>query len=241
MPSFSSEVYDATKEKPAEEQLSPYTGYLQKRAKAAQQWEGSGTAPAPRLSIADQLAAEKSYRSGEYGRREKAAQQQMGLAKSEDIRQGTVADRVRQALYNRERVQDAANTQQSQARRSFGQSMEEMQQQGKQTIQKQDFSTFQNAADRYDSLMAAYDKGVAEMGILDAARDNALKIADLDAYFARVGNDMDNAFKDWEATTKWDAEQALARLKSQAQGINGMIEGLFRGIGLVTARGMGYK
>jgi hypothetical protein len=236
MPSFSSEVYDSTKEKPTEEQLSPYTDYLQRRAKAAQQWEGSGTAPTPTTSIADQLAAEKGYRSGEYGRREKAATQQMGLAKAEDTRQGTVADRVRQALYNRENIQDKLETQQSQSQRTFGQGMEEMQQQAGQTIAKQDFSAYQNAGDRYDSLMAAYDKGTAEMGMLDAAKGNALKMADLDAYFARVGNDMDNAFKDWQATAQFDATQALSQLNSQASGIAAMIDGIMK-----IGGGVGYE
>jgi hypothetical protein len=228
MPAFSNEVYDSTKERPAEEQLSPYTDYLQRRAKAAQKREGSASAFAPRLSIADQIAAEKGYRSGEYGRREKAGQQQMNLAKAEDTRQGTVADRVRNALYNRERLGEQFDTQQSQAQRSLGQGFKEMQQQAGQQIAKQDFSAYQNAADRYDGLMAAYDKGVAEMGILDAARGNALRIADLDAYFARVGNDMDNAFKDWQATAQFDANEALAKINNESAGIAAIIDGLFK-------------
>jgi hypothetical protein len=241
MPAFSNEVYDSTKERPAEDQLNPYTDYLQRRAKAAQKREGSASAFAPRLSIADQIASENTYRSGEYGRREKAGQQQMNLAKAEDTRQGTVSDRVRNALYNRERLGEQFDTQQSQAQRSFGQGIEEMQQQAGQQIAKQDFSAYQNSADRYDSLMAAYDKGVAELGILDAARGNALRIADLDAYFARAGNDLDNAFKDWQATADMDYKAMMAELDNEVKGMSAMIDGLFKIGGIVTTDWLSNK
>jgi hypothetical protein len=165
----------------------------------------------------------------------------MNLAKAEDTRQGTVSDRVRNALYNRERLGEQFDTQQSQAQRSFGQGIEEMQQQAGQQIAKQDFSAYQNSADRYDSLMAAYDKGVAELGILDAARGNALRIADLDAYFARAGNDLDNAFKDWQATADMDYKTMMAELDNEVKGMSAMIDGLFKIGGIVTTDWLSNK
>ena len=235
MPAFSSEVYNAPKEKSAEENYAPYADYLRRRAEAAAKWEGSATAPAPQVSLADQIASTNQYRSGEYGRREQAVQQQANLAKAEDTRTGSVADRVREALYTRQKAQEGVATQQSQQDRTLGQQMREQNQKYGQGIAQQEFTAFKNAGDRYDGLMNAYKTGTAEMGLINAQREGSLELADLDRYFSILKTDLGNLLADIEQQGKIDLNEAIRLIEAKANSGAAIVNGL------TTLGGYGMK
>lgn len=227
MAALSSDVYASTKEQAADEKFSPYSDYLKKRASAALKYEGSPTAVLPTTSIADQLKADKTYRAGEYSRREKAGEQEANLAKSEDVRTGSVADRVRNALYDRQKAVQNVATQQSQMERTAEQRAREAQQDFGQKLAQQEYSSFSNATKRYDEIQDAYSKGIAEFQLLDAARSNSLQMADLDRYYTIVTNDIKNQITGMQAMAEADMQIALRKIENQAKGAASIIDGLF--------------
>jgi hypothetical protein len=224
MVAFSSEVYKNTAEQPTSD-LTDYTDYLKKRAKAAQKWEGSATGYVPQTSLADDLAAQDAYKSGEYNRRTGAAEQEMGLAKAEDTRTASVADRVKQALYDRTQAQQATDTASGQQTRTAYQGAQEAQQGYKQSLQKLDFTKYTNAADRYDSLKAAWDKGTAEFEILKANRAGALNIADLDRYYGMAMAEMMNELEKVKSFEQDSAEAIALKILNMAKGTASVVEG----------------
>jgi hypothetical protein len=230
MTAFSSDVYKATQEQPADTELDPYSDYLKKRSKAAQKWEGSATAYQPTTSLGEDLAAEDTYKAGEYKRRTGAAEQEMGLAKAEDTRSASVADRVKQALYDRGQTEQNITSKDLQQNRSAAQGTAGQLQQYGQATRQQDFTAYTNAADRYDAIKAANDKGILEYQILQANRNGALTIADLDRYFAVQKNELENLFKDVKATSDFDIEAFKAEILASAQNTGTVIEGLFSGL-----------
>ena len=229
MTAFSSDVYKSTEEQPVSD-LTNYTDYLKKRAKAAQEWEGSATAYKPQTSLADDLAAQDKYKSGEFARRTGAAGQEMDLAKAEDTRTASIADRVKQALYDRTQAQQAVETAGTQQNLTAYQQAQESQQGWEQATKKQNFTQYTNAADRYAAMKDAYTQGIAEYQILQANRDGALTIADLDRYYAVQKNKIDNAFKDTEALAKMNMEEFIQSLEIEARNNGTIIDGLFSGL-----------
>lgn len=234
MTSFASDVYKSTAEKSPDD-YDAYSKLLKDRANAAWKNEGSISGRfAPKTSLAEQGKAKDTYDTGEYNRRTAAVGQESKLAGAEDARIGSVADRVRDALYNRQQLQTGFETQQSQADRLYGQGVAELQQGASQKMKEQDFTAYKNAADRSDAMSKAYDDGILEMQILDANRTNGLKMADVERYWALEKNRFDNQTKDFQMMSEQDAKNALQAMQTQAQGGVAMLDALLKMTTTVT-------
>jgi len=224
--SFASDVYKSTAEKSPDERDS-YDKLLKDRAAAAWKSEGSISGNyAPKTSLSQQGKAQSTYDTGEYNRRVAAAGQEKNLATAEDNRIGSVADRVRDALYNRQQLQSGFETQQSQADRKYGQGIAELNQDFRQKNRALDFTSYRNAADRSDAMSKAFKDETLEMQILDANRSNSLKMADLERYYALEENRYNNEVKDWQTLTEYQMKMELASLSKQAEGMSSVLSGI---------------
>jgi hypothetical protein len=231
---FSTNVEESTKEKPLSEGFDPYADYLKKRSEAAQKWEGSATAYRPETSLADSTKAEDTYKSGEYNRRVGATKQQQQLSQAQDTRTSSIADRVKDALYNRQKAETDFATQSSQQDRTAGLSAQSQMQEYGQGIAKQDFTAYSNSADRYDAIKTAYNNGLAEQQILEANKNSVLKIADIEKFYALAKQDFDNMTADWSAMSDQQLKQSLEKIKSDASNWGSIITGLFESGGLLA-------
>lgn len=228
MTSFASDVYKSTEEKSPDDQVA-YDKLLKDRAAAAWKNEGSISGNyVPRTSLSDQLKAKNTAATGEYNRRVTAAGQEKNLASAEDTRIGSVSDRVRDALYNRQQTQTGFNTQQSQADRTYAQGISELNQGFNQKNKAIDFTAYKNAADRADAIDKAYQDGSIELQILDANRSNSLKMADLEQYYALDKNRFDNETKDWQTMSEQQMLQTLLNMQQQAAGGVAMLDALIK-------------
>lgn len=234
MVAFASQVYKSSGERPSD--VDNYNEYLKKRAAVAAKEAGGAAARAPMTTIADDINAANTARTGEYDRRVKGAGQEATLAKAEDTRSTDIASKVREALYNRNKTVSDADTAQYQQDKKYGQTTREQMQQFGQTINTQDFSANKNAADRYDMLTAAYTKGIAEVQMLNAAKDNALKMADISRYFELLKNDLTNQLATIQSNANLDIQTMLSSIDTKAANASGIINGIFKVIGLGVSK-----
>jgi hypothetical protein len=235
MAAFTSDVMASTAEKDPQE-YSAIRRMMQQATEAAnKQYGGVGT----RLSTAKpsasaDIAAENKYDAGEYDRRKQATTGAYDLSKSIDERTGDFAEKVRSALYDRSKLKTDIPEKQRQLEVGANLKQRETQQQGKEALNKIEFSSFQNAADRIDSMNDAYNKGILEMDLLAIAQQGQLDTADLDRYFTLLKTDLNNQLQDITAIGGLERDMILKEIEAKGNNLSSFISGLF-GIGSAAA------
>jgi hypothetical protein len=201
---------------------------LEKQTAAAQkQFAGKYETPvsAP-VSLADKLRTETAYKSGEYKRREQAAQDKYNLSQAIDTRKGGIAERVRSALFNRQQTQSELSDKMSQTHRAAGMKTQEQMLQFQTAVGKMNFYSYKGAADRADAMRDALSKGALEFQMVDAARNHGLQMADIDRYFKTILADFDEKMKDLDTINNFKYQQALAEFDQKSRQIGTIITGL---------------
>jgi hypothetical protein len=228
MAEFTSDVMESTQEQDDTE-YKKFQDLLAKQTAAAQkQFAGKYETPvsAP-VSLADQLRAKTTYTTGEYGRREQAAQNKYNLAQTLDTRRGSVANRVRSALFGREQTQQESMDKFSQAARSAQMKAAQQNQQFQTAVGKMNFYSYKSEADRVDAMHDAYRKGVLDYQMIDAARNNMLKTADIDKYFSVLVNDLENKYREIVALDELKQKAFIADYEAASRNAGNILSGVF--------------
>lgn len=235
MAAFAKNVSDSTAETDPQ-QWERTKNLLRTVAETAQkQYGGIGSRP---MSVSadpySTLSADRKYASGEFGRRKAAAESSFDIAKTQDERQGEFGNRVRAALYDRQKLAEETPLKQQQMEREAALGMRNTLTEGQQKINEINFSAFKNAADRIDSMNTAYDKGILEMQLLDLNKQGMLEMADIDRYFTLLKADMLNMLKGIEAEGELKREQYLKELETKSDNMSAIISGLFGAAGSIV-------
>lgn len=228
MAEFTSDVFKSTLEKPADEEYDPFKRMLEAQAAAAvKQYKPKyNTQTGYDVPLADQLRNKGTYQTGEFARREQAAQDKYGLAQSIDTRKGSIGDRVRNALYNRQQMQSEAQDKMRQVETEAGLKTQKQVQDFQTNLGKLNFYSYKSAADRIDAMHQAYQKGVLEFQMLDAARNNALANADIDRYFSTLMSEWNQKLKTAENKYGIDLEAMKADFDQQSRATSNVISGI---------------
>lgn len=227
MAEFTSDVMKSTQEQDDPE-YRKFQDLLKKQTAAAQkQFAGKYETPvAAPVSLADKMRTETAYKTGEYGRREQAAQDKYGLSQQIDTRRGGIADRVRSALFGRQQAQSELSDKMSQTQRSAGMKTQEQMQQFQTAVGKMNFYSYKSAADRQDAMRDALAKGALDFQMIDVARTQGLQMADIDRYFKTILADFDEKMKDLDTIESFKNRNALAELDAKSRSIGSIFTGL---------------
>lgn len=228
MAEYTSDVLSSTKEKPKETTYDPFARALKSQmAAGAKQYAGKySDSTGYDVPLAQSLASQGAYESGEYARREQAAQDKFGLAQQVDTRRGSVADRVRSALFGREQMLSESQDKMNQAERESGLKVQESQQGFRTQLGKLNFYSYQSAAERIDALHNAYKQGTLQFQMLDAARNNMLQMADIDRYFTMLKNDWEQKIKTAESEYKVDHQEMVNEFTQSSSSTGSIISGI---------------
>lgn len=229
MATFTTGTMDSTAEKDPEE-FENFLGAAQQRAQAAQKQFGSiYETKTPSLSLKDRMQAEKAYGAGEQTRRESAATGASELAGKIDTRSTTVADQVRNALNQRNRLGSTVATAQQQQDVTQEQTLRGQNQNFINQLNEINYKGAEQAASRMDTMQAAYDKGMLEYQLIDQDRQGMLALSDIERYFAIQTADVDNQMKMLGMMSDLDLKQFIAKIEAQGQGWASLISGLGAG------------
>jgi hypothetical protein len=228
MAEFTSDVFKSTLEKPEDQTYDPFKRALEAQAAAAaKQYRGKYTKPTGAdVPLAEQLRNKGTYQSGEFARREQAAQDKFGLAQSIDTRKGSIADRVRGALFNRQQMQSEAQDKMRQVETEAGLKTQKQVQDFNTNLGKLNFYSYQSAAERIDAMHQAYQKGILEFQMLDAARNNMLATADIDRYFSTIQNEWAQKLKTAESAYQIDLQSMINEFGQQSRATASIISGI---------------
>jgi hypothetical protein len=228
MAEFTSDVFKSTLENPADQEYDPFKKMLEAQASAAtKQFRGKYSTPTGAdVPLTDQLRNKGTYQSGEYARREQAAQDKYGMAQTIDTRTGSISDRVRNALFNRKQMQSEAQDKMRQTETEAGLKTQKQVQDFNTNMGKLNFYAYQSAAERIDAMHQAYQKGVLDFQMLDAARNNMLASADIDRYFSTIQNEWVQKLKDAEAEHTFDMQSMLNEFDKQSRATGSIISGI---------------
>jgi len=228
MAEFTSDVMKSTQEQDDAE-YRKFQDLLQKQTAAAQkQFAGKYETPvAAPVSLADKMRTETAYKTGEYNRREQAAQGKYGLSQSIDTRRGGLSDRVRSALFGREQSQAESQDKMRQTERAAGLQTQQQNQQFQTAIGKMNFYSYKSAADRMDAIHDAYNKGTLDFQMLDAARNNMLTSSDIERFFSTLQNGLANQLRDVDAIGKQKFADWMMKFESQSRSTSAILSGLF--------------
>jgi hypothetical protein len=227
MAEFTSDVMKSTQEQDDTE-YQKFQDLLKKQTAAAQkQFAGKYETPvAAPVSLADQLKTKTAYQTGEYGRREQAAQNKYGLAQAIDARRGGLSDRIRSALFGRQQSQSEAQDKMRQTERAAGLQTQQINREFQTAVGKMNFYSYKSAADRTDAIHDAYNKGILDFQMLDAARNNMLATADIERYFATLKNGIENKMRDAVAFGDLELKEMIRQFEAQSRSTGTIITGV---------------
>ena len=236
MAAFTSDVLASTAEKDPQE-YSAIRNMMRQATEAAQkQYGGVGarvSTAAP--SLAEDIAAENKYKAGEYERRKAATTGAYDLSKAIDERTGSLADRVREALYERQKLKEDIPEKQRQLETEANLKQREIQESGKQELGKINFQSYTKAADRIDSMNRAYEDGILEFQLLSIAQQGQLDTADIDRYFTLLQTDLNNKLADINSMGAMQRDLILKEIEAKGSNVASFISGLF---GIASAVGV---
>jgi hypothetical protein len=205
---------------------------IQRRANATAKQFGQvgGGTPAPIPSFADTMKADRATTAGQADRATKQAANQYSLAQKSGEQAGSLGDRMRAALFNRQRAVSQTGEAQREMGLTAGQDARGAEQDFKSKVGVLDYSKYKTDADRFDALQMAQKQGTLNLELLGMAREGSLKMADIDRAFQLKYYEIENAFKDWEAMTQQELKARLDKLANDAKSTAEMING-FAGVG----------
>lgn len=97
-----------------------------------------------------------------------------------------------------------------------------------------DFSSFKNQAQRDDAIQAAWMQGIADDKMLSAATSHALKMQDIEKYFALMKNQLEQDMADWTQLTAIEWEKEKKKVEAKAANNGAIMGGLFGIVGSVV-------
>ena len=227
MPSPTATVYGATKERDPNDYLK--LKQRQESAARAAQKEFGGMGQGIVTATPIPTEADTTYQEGEVKRRKQAAESQAGLAKAQDTRSATIADKVRAALYDRTQLQTDANEKIRQQDLDSEMKTKEQTQDYQNKLSQINQSAYKNAADRIDAMSSMYDKGMLEYELAGLAQNNQLSLSDIERYFSLLKNDITNEIKDMEATAKLEVDSFMQNLQTKSNAFSSIFSGLTKG------------
>ena len=189
-----------------------------------QQVAGRGK-PAPKMSIADRLAAERQYKSGEFKRRSEAAPKAYDTAQKLDTQNSEVQNQVRSALRGRNQTLSDFSRGNRELDGNFKLDSQELQQKLQGGMASQDLGQYQNEAKRFDQMQAFYEKGSLEYELANLAREGALGQADLDRYKGIILGDLNNELKDLQMMSDIEIKKLVAAWEAKSASMGSILSG----------------
>lgn len=234
---FTTNVMDSTQEQDPD-QLDSFLNAAQKRAADAQKQFGSMyDTRAPEMTLADRMKARQTWNTGEQARREAASKGAYDVGQKIDTQNVNVADQVRSALFGRQQLASDTAEKQRQQDVVQGQTIREQDQNFIQKLSQLEYQATEGAANRMDSMQAAYDKGVLEFQMIDLQNQGMLGMSDLERYFSIQLNDIENKMKDMALQNKYDVDTLMEQIESQSQGWGTLLSSLAKGAAAIVTGG----
>lgn len=221
---FTKRAYDSTKERGTSDVGRNLRDTERASAQAYRQFGGTG--PAPGLSTRDREDALRDYGISEEQRREQASGQLAGLAQGIDTRTSMVSDAVADAKQLVEDANRNAAQQQINQDRGFSLETRQTQEDTENKLREISFKEYSSQAQRNDAIDEAYEKGALENQLFDMGVEGKIRQQDIDYYYAKMKQDLDNAFKMWEVHFSANSKKYFERVQANASNIGGLISGI---------------
>ena len=97
-----------------------------------------------------------------------------------------------------------------------------------------DFATYKNQAQRDDAIQAAWVQGIADDKMLQAATEHALKMQDVDKYFALIKNQLEQDMADWAQMTEQEWQKEKRKVETTAANNGAIIGGALGIVGSIV-------
>lgn len=114
---------------------------------------------------------------------------------------------------------------QDQARRGADLETQQVLQGVEEKMRDIEFTSFQNAAKRYDAMEEAYQKGDAEKSLIQAGINGTIKVKDVEKYWDMVVQDIQEDLKDWRQMTELEFNTWKQKIAAKSKNAAKFIEG----------------
>jgi hypothetical protein len=178
------------------------------------------------MSVADRLAAQDKYKSGEFKRRSEAGPKAYEVASGIDKLNADIQNQVRKSLQDRSQIARDFNRDNRAIDQQGRFDAQEIQQKLQSGIKEQELNKYKNAADRFDKMQALYENGTLQYELQDLAEKGALAQADIDRLKQIMLNDMNNELRDLETMKEIDLEKLKAAWEAKSSSIGSILSGL---------------
>lgn len=216
MASYQKDVWESDKPQKASDYQDYLTGLEKKSQTQQKQFGELGVQPTGYSGIQRQ-SAQGQFQQADTARRQQAAQNKYQLGSTIDTRRSQIADQLAALKEQKEGFNKDLATKQWQMEQEAGLGRKEQDWSTGQQIKELNFKEYVNDTDRADALTTAYNAGTAELDLIDAAQEGALKINDINNYFSILLNDIEQDFMDWEADKKGNWESAYKDLITKSK------------------------
>lgn len=214
----------ASPEAKSDKEWQAYQKLLQDEYESGYRAAG-GQGNAPKMSVADRLAAQDKYKSGEFKRRSEAGPKAYEVASGIDKLNADIQNQVRKSLQDRSQIARDFNRDNRAIDQQGRFDAQEIQQKLQSGIKEQELNKYKNAADRFDKMQALYENGTLQYELQDLAEKGALAQADIDRLKQIMLNDMNNELRDLETMKEIDLEKLKAAWEAKSSSVASIMSG----------------
>ena len=224
MSSFTKKAFDSTKGRGTPGLRDDLRKHERQQAQTYRQFGGTG--PAPGLTTRDREDAVRDYQISDEQRREQAAGNLGQLSMEIDARRGAVSDVISDSQEAVEKANRLARQQQLNMGREHDLQLRTTEQQTEDKLRNIGFTEYRNQTQRNDLMDEAYERGALDEELFEAGIDGKIRQQDIDFYYKKISQDLENAFDMWKVRHKAEADKYFERAQANAENMGSVIEGI---------------